>query len=178
MSSLRIFLCLALGLSINTSIASESFNGSNSVFLQDQQPIVIAGRPDDRERGDCEAKTPPNVWTLDICQSHSCYVNPNEVSLWLAERPDRTVKVSVENQDTLDSAKLSWKKSVTTLDWPKKKVPIYSNTSYKVRVWNRIFKFEKEISLHQIPAEHKTIDAQAKWMKENGCQAQTKMLKP
>ncbi len=175
---LRIFLYLALGLSINTSIASESLNGPSAVFLQDKQPIVIAGRPDDRERGGCETETLPNVWTLDICQSHNCYAAANEVSLWLAKRPNRTVTVLVENLDTLASTKLSWKKSATTLDWPKKMIPIYSGTSYRIKVWNRTFEFEKEISLHQIPAEYKTIDAKAKWMKENGCQAQAKMLKP
>ncbi|MDM8565658.1 hypothetical protein QUF74_08400 [Candidatus Halobeggiatoa sp. HSG11] len=138
---------------------------------------MIAGKPDDRERGGCETKTPPNIWTLDICQSCNCYIAPNKVSLWLAKRPDRSVTVLVENQNTLDSAKLSWKKSATTLNWPQKKVPIYSGASYRIKVWNRTFEFEQEILLHQIPAEYKTIEAKAKMLIEKLKVKSEKLLK-
>jgi len=51
MSSLRLCLLLALGLSINTSIASESLEGSNAVYFQGKQSIVIAKEKDPRQRG-------------------------------------------------------------------------------------------------------------------------------
>ena len=174
MLSLRIFLSLAFGLSINTSIASESIEGSSTVFLQDKQLIVIAGRPDERRRG-CETGTPPNVWALDICRSRNCYAAADEVSLWFEKRPHRTAKVLIENLDNSDSIKLSWKASDATLDWPEK-LPIKSGASYKIKIWNRTFTFEEEISLYQIPSEHKTISAKAEWMRENGCKSQAKML--
>ena len=126
-------------------------------------------------RGECG--TSPNVWTLNICQSYKfCYAAPDEVSLWLEKRPRGTAKVLVENSNTSDSIRLSWRKSDTTLDWQEKLVPIYSGASYRIKIWQRKFRFEKEISLYQIPPELKTITAKAKWMKHNGCQSQAEML--
>ncbi len=72
---LRTFLLLAFGLSINTSIASESFEGSNNVYLSGEPPIVTAKRKDGRQRssGDGpDAKKTPNVWVLDIYQRRNC----------------------------------------------------------------------------------------------------------
>ena len=126
-------------------------------------------------RGECG--TPPNVWALNICQSNKfCYAAPNEVSLWLEKRHQGTAKILVENLNSSDSINLSWKKSDTTWDWPEKWVPINSCASYRIKIWKRKFTFEKEISLHQIPPELKTITAKAKWMKHNGCQSQAEML--
>jgi hypothetical protein len=171
----RIFLSLALGLSINMSIASESLEGSSTGILQE----VIAGKKDPRQRSLCgsETRNPPHVWALDICQSRSCYASPNEVSLWLEERPDRTAQVSVENLDSSTATKLRWKASDTTLAWSKE-LPIKSGASYQIKIWNRTFQFQKEISLYQIPTKHKTVAAKAKWMREHGCQSQAKMLQP
>jgi hypothetical protein len=87
-----------------------------------------------------------------------------------------TTKVLIENLNTSDSIRLSWRKFGTTLDWREKLVPIYSGASYRIKIWRRKFTFEKEISLYQVPPELKTIAAKAKWMKHNGCQSQAEML--
>jgi hypothetical protein len=127
-------------------------------------------------RGECG--TSPNVWALNICQSRKfCYAAPDKVSLWLEKRPKKTVKVLVKNLGTSDWIKFSWKASdAMTLDWPKK-VSISSGTTYNIKIWNRKFKLEKNISLYQIPQGLKTITEQAEWMKKNGCQSQAEMLR-
>jgi len=173
MLSLRLCLSLVLGLSINTSIASDSLENLSPVDSHGK--FLIAKGKDERQRGECG--TPPNVWTLNICQSNKfCYAAPDKVSLWLEKRPKGTVRVLVKNMDTSDSIELSWKTSdATTLDWPKK-VPISSGAIYNIKIWKRKFTFEKEISLYQIPAELETITEKAEWMKKNGCKSQAKML--
>ena len=124
-------------------------------------------------------KNPPNVWALDICQSRNCYAAPNQVSLWWEKRPpNRTVQVKVKNLNNSDSVRLSWSKKNTTWDWPEESMPIYSGTSYQIRIWNRSFEFQGKISLYQIPTEHETVAAKAKWMRENGCESQAEMLQP
>ena len=152
MLSLRILLCsLVYSLSINTSIASENID-SNAVFLQNEQPIVIARGPEDRQRGACETgippKKPPSIWALDICRIHQssiCYATPKEVNLWLEKRPERTVKVRIKNLNTSKFVKLSWKASDPTLDWPEDTMPIISGASYEIKIANRTFKYNGKI---------------------------------
>ncbi len=111
-------------------------------------------------RGECG--TSPSVWALNICQSRKfCYAAPDKVSLWLENRPKGTVKVLVKNLNTSDFVQFGWKASdAMTLDWPKK-VPISSNATYNIKIWNRKFSSEKKISLYQIPQGLKTITKKA-----------------
>jgi len=171
--SLHLCLLLVLGLSINTSIASESLENLSPVGSHEKS--LIEKKKDSRQRGECG--TPPNVWTLNICQSNKfCYAAPDKVSLWLEKRPKGTVRVLVNNLDTSDFIEFSWKTSDATLDWPEKLVPISSGATYNIEIWKRKFRFEKEISLHQIPVELETITEKAEWMKKNGCKSQAEIL--
>ncbi|MDM8561688.1 hypothetical protein [Candidatus Parabeggiatoa sp. HSG14] len=179
MLSLRILLSVMLGLSINTSIASESDESPSAVYFQGKQSIVIARKKDSRQRGECGIS--PNVWTLNLCESNTfCYVAKEKVSFWLPDeqRSKITVRVIIENTETQVKAELNWEASEPILAWPTKKMPLSSEVDFfsielKKR---RSSTLHKEIILYKIPVALQTNAEKANWMAQKGCVSQAKML--
>ena len=168
----RVSIFLVLSLSVNTNKAMED----GAIYPQQSQPIVIGKKKDSRQRGGCG--TSQDVWALNICETDKfCYTNQSQVSLWLGERPKEAGMVKLENTETGNSVDLRWKASAETLVWPVKKFPIQPNTFYWVEISTRTFRFSKKIVLQQIPADRKTLAEKTKWMEDNGCTSQAKMLR-
>ena len=177
MLSLRKSIILALGLSINTTMAQDSIDTS-AVYTQGEQPLIVAKRRDSRQRGECGIS--PNPWALNLCESNTfCYVAPEEVSLWLPEsqRPTGTVQAVIENTLTGATKRVRWGASAPTLAWPVAKMPISDGAVFSIKLKKRRFtKFNKEIVLYKIPADRQTHADRADWMDQKGCTSQAEML--
>ncbi len=175
---LRTFLILALGLSVNTTMASDSLENTLTVYSQGEQPLLLAKRRDGRQRGECGRS--PSLWALNLCESNTfCYVTQEQVSLWLPkdERLNKSVRAVIENSQSGAKAQLTWKISAPTLAWPEK-VPLSSEeVSFSIKLKKRGHSvFYKEIFLYQIPAYRQTNAERADWMTQMGCTSQAERL--
>ncbi|MDM8557475.1 hypothetical protein [Candidatus Parabeggiatoa sp. HSG14] len=177
---LRIFLMLALGLTINSATASEVSDDTTILFPQGEQPLLLAGKLGSRRRDDNQNNcgTSPNVWTLNICESAPfCYVTPLDMNLWLAKdkRTGQTERLTIVNNFTGQKTERRWKAKNPTLHWPIKDMPIQSGTSYLMILKKGRHSFSNGITLYQIPADL-SISEQVREMKQKGCIPQTEML--
>jgi hypothetical protein len=85
MPLLRTSLLLALGLCLNTTMASESLENSTAIYSQGKQPLEAKKR-DSRQRTKAECGISPNVWALNICESNTfCYTAQEALFLCLSE---------------------------------------------------------------------------------------------
>jgi len=176
---LRTSLIFALGLSVNTTMASDSLENTLTVYSQGEQPLLLAKRRDGRQRGECGIS--PTPWALNLCKSNTfCYVSQEQVSLWLPEdqRSKGTVRAVIENTQSGAETKLSWRSWAPTLAWPTEKMPLSSeDVSFSIELKKRRESvFYKEIFLYPIPAYLQTNSERADWMKDNGCTSQADRL--
>jgi hypothetical protein len=176
MSFSRLSLSLALGLSLNTSLASEPFETVSSVYDQ-KQPLVIALKIDERRRGIEKGCDAPDIWTMNLaCQMKSfCYRAEEEVKFWLpkSERVGRMTLV-LKTRRPRQKVNLPWSSKKDTLSWPVKQMPIESERQYQLQLKTMAEKkFDYFITLHKIPDEYETTTQQKQWMlEEEACKQQ------
>jgi hypothetical protein len=173
-------LVLALGLGISTAVVPESFENTTAVSSQEEQPRLLAGRFDRRQRGECG--TPPHIWALNLCQTEPfCYADPFSVELWQPKdkrsgyRKDRLV---IENTAPGgQQVRIRWQASKATRAWPMSKMPIQSGTAYLITLKKSQGHSLKKIKMYQIPADYNTnAQRAAAWMRWRGCTPQVDML--
>ncbi len=180
MSFSRISISLALGLSLNTGLASEPLE--RSVYSQ-EQPLVIALKLDSRRRGvEGECDTPYDIWTLNLAQACKiesfCYRAQEDVKFWLpkSERFGRMTLI-LKTRRPRQKEKLPWSSKKDTLPWPVELMPIQSGSKYRLQLKTRQgIEFDRFITLHEMPAELETTTEQ--WMREQGCTQQADQLTP
>ena len=180
MSFSRISISLALGLSLNTGLASESLE--RSVYSQ-EQPLLIAYELGERRRGvEGECDTPYDIWTLNLAQACKiesfCYRAQEEVKFWLPkiERSGR-VTLILKTRRPRQTERLRWSSQKKTLPWPVEHMPIQSGTRYQLVLKTKQgIEFDRFITLHEMPAELETTTEQ--WMREQGCTQQADQLIP
>jgi hypothetical protein len=193
MSFSRISISLALGLSLNTGLASEPLEHISSVYSQ-EQPLVIAFKQDSRRRGvEGECDIPDAIsddedgklWIMNLAQACKiesfCYRAQEEVKFWLPkiERSGRMtliLKTPRSKTQKRQTEKLRWSSQKKTLPWPEL-MPIQSGTKYRMLLKTRQgVEFDRFITLHEMPAELETTTEQ--WMREQGCTQQADQLIP
>ncbi len=174
MPALYAYLFLAISLSINITIASESLENTIVVHSQGEKPLLIVGKKDPRRRG--EYDFPPDVRVLNVCKADRfCYIAPEKLHFWLPKRKrsGQTDSLVITNIKTSNSITLSWKASDATWVWPLKEIPIYSGVPYLIQLKKKEWVyFSKLIVLYQIPAHFKTTAKKTAWMKQKGCNSQ------
>ncbi len=113
----------------------------------------------------------PEPWLVDVTRSgNHCVREGGPVIFW---RPDngRTVPVNVRIGNTVWAANTYWPAGTNRLA-PPKEMPVLDGEVYRIRAGS-----EKSLShFHLIPATVTSTMAQAAWMKEKGCDAQTTAL--
>ncbi|RKZ42525.1 MAG: hypothetical protein DRQ49_01575 [Gammaproteobacteria bacterium] len=169
-------LILALGLSFNTAIANENSDRTIPIYTQGEQPLLLAEKYSNRRRGDCG--TSPDIWALNICEtSKFCYVQPENVSLWLSEdkRAEWVDWVFIKDSVSHKEVELRWSASKQTLAWPWqiKRMPIQSGKLYLIKRKGDMT--YNEVILYQIPA-NLSKEEQKDWMREKGCIPQVNIL--
>ncbi len=190
MSFSRISLSIALGLSLNTGLASEPLENIRSVYSQ-EQPLVIALKLDSRRRGvEGECDIPDDIsddengklWIVNLAQACKiesfCYRAQEEVKFWLpkSERSGRMTLI-LKTRRPRQTEELPWSSQKDTLPWPVEQMPIQSGTKYRLQLKTRQgVEFDRFITLHQIPAESEITTVQ--WMVQQGCTQQADQLIP
>lgn len=173
-------LILALGLSINTVIIPQTLENTTVEQSQGAElPLLIAGRLDRRRRSD-DCGTPPHVWTISLCQTDPfCYVDPNQVELWMPndKRSGGMVdRIVIKNTDNDQQVKLRWRDSEATLSWPLSEMPIQSGTAYLITLKKSRGHSPNQITMYQVPSYYRTDADRAEWMMQRGCIPQADML--
>ena len=169
----HFLLSMLLVVGLNTSMASEYFENSETAFFQEGPPDK---KKDQRRRGDCEDS--PSLWTLNLCETHKfCYLAPETVNLWPPKHPRGTKRLVIKNTQTQQRIELTWRSSKETMEWPIESLPIESGTAYLIQLKKRRIYFEREIYLYQVPNYLTTTLEQVDWMKEQGCAWQVEMFR-
>ena len=170
---LSISLCIAL--CTNTAGAVGLWYEPTPISSEEEPPD--GKKKETRRRGDCNFS--PSVWTVNICQSQTvCYVQPEEVHLWLPEHKrsglmnDRLLIKNMASQTVMIA---SWAASKPTLGWPVLKMPLESGTTYLIGLNMGGHYSLKKFVFHQIPS-HLPVSEQVAAMKEKGCTEQADML--
>ena len=176
---LRTSLCFALGLSINTVLASGHLEPTSAYQGKQQSPL--GEKLDSRRRTAGECDIPPNVWAVNIlCETAPfCYLAQEEVRLWLPEEKRLGLKALVikTRKPIRQKAELHWPASAETQPWPVEQMPIQSGVPHRMELKTRQgSSLRKTITLYQIPVEYRNTTAeQAQWMAQRGCTQQADM---
>jgi hypothetical protein len=172
-----VFILLAVGLNIKTTMAFEDFENT-PIFFYQQETAPPAKKKDKRRRSECGVS--PSLWTLNLCETHKfCYLAQKQVKLWEPQhkRSRRTKRLLIKNTRTQQRVELTWRASQETIDWPIEQMPIESGTAYLIQLKKRRVYFEREIYLYQVPNYLKTTRQRVDWMTQQGCAWQVEMVR-
>ena len=173
---LRTILVLALGFSLNSAIAYDTANTGDTNRLNATQSgvctltsayqsecFILAKH---RRRGQCSTN---GVWALNVYQpcEDFCYISPENVELWLP-KGEQAGRLSIQNLATQEKTQFKWPANKNKLRWPQNRMALTAG-EYLITIGG----VENRIVVHELPAGEQNV---VRWMKNNGCKQQAKML--